>query len=314
MNDGRARCHLGTASDWRWPEILIRIPLSASVQIAMLVLLSAVTCSSAHAQDVTTAGGTPLPIVSITDSNLGTDSKANPFPDFPLDMETAHNIYDFYTNFVERNLRDVQNGIDGSKVIKHYKDPEGGIVLPTAQEVADKVKSFGPVVLAANSRPIDSTQAPAPLPAKRPQIKVSRETFSPGHCFVNKTEMRTHNLPNLDPNIVLRDILYVEKGSVPEDIGELIGKDVFVQVVPKEQLPPEHPVAIQGLIDQVECLPFRVRVTGAMYYRQMGDNALLAYGKQPNGPGNAIVKKSGYKYVSLKGEKEKDPLQKKEGN
>lgn len=129
----------------------------------------------------------------------------------------------------------------------------------------------------------------APRPTATPTVPSQEETLSPPiwkrptRCDGQGQNVTTFKwAKDLKSETILLDILYLHEDLVPNDSSEVFGLET--------KLNPYGPKSGDRVysdmeVDDVKCLPYRIRVTSKAQYLDYGNNALKNYDKAPSGKG-----------------------------
>jgi len=112
--------------------------------------------------------------------------------------------------------------------------------------------------------------------------QTDRSPYRPARCDINTTQV-VQRYPTGDKNKIVYDVLYVPEELVPLDPGEVYGLNTRLQ--------PYGPKSGAGVylrmkVDEIPCVPFRIRFTETHEYYDRGMNALKNYDAKPYGLGD----------------------------
>lgn len=156
--------------------------------------------------------------------------------------------------------------IDPSKPLSHIAGKDG-IPFPKPEEVIFEPSPTLPPSTAA-------TPTPAPVWSPPPYAR-------PGKCEKNET-VRVEVRPEIPEKSILLDQIYVSEDLVPLDPQEVFGlRSDLIPYGPHE----ERGTFLRMKIDNVPCLPYRIRITERAQYYDSGINALKNYDSDPAGKG-----------------------------
>lgn len=128
-----------------------------------------------------------------------------------------------------------------------------------------------------------------PVPTPQPTPKGERRRWEgpeykrPARCQEDATRRVENVVGDKDkPEQVLYDALYLPEDYVPMDSAEVFGE--------RARLMPYSPSIDEGTLmmmkmDNVPCLPYRIRITTAAMYYDTGRNALKNFSKNASGRG-----------------------------
>jgi hypothetical protein len=162
--------------------------------------------------------------------------------------------------------RGASQSVDLTKPLSHIEGKDG-VPFPKPEEVI-----FEPIPTSTPSAEGGAT--PAPVWSPKPYAR-------PGKCEKNETK-RVETHPDMPESRVFFDEIYISQDLVPLDPQEVFGMEaVLIPYGPNE----ERGTFLRMKIDNVPCLPYRIRNTGRAQYYDSGLNALKNYDGDPAGKG-----------------------------
>lgn len=179
---------------------------------------------------------------------------------------------------VERNANSWVNAAAPSPIPKPPSDAQ------RFERKSTHIKMEGGVPFPA---PAEVVLAPRPTPT--PGAPASQEVISmpswkrPTRCDGQGQKVSSFKwAQDSKGETLLLDILYLHEDLVPTDSSEVFGLET--------KLRPYGPKSGDAVysdmeVDDVKCLPYRIRVTSKAQYLDYGNNALKNYDKAPSGKG-----------------------------
>ena len=180
---------------------------------------------------------------------------------------------------------------------------EGGVAtpqVPAAQDTMQGSSEQGVVILSHVTEsegmelPREADVILEPTPAVAPQESADTGTPSPlGDTYTRPTAceknytQRTLLSPGQSETSTLYDSLYVAEELVPVDPEEVFGAGV--KLYPYGTRAGEG-VYLRMQVDDVPCVPYRIRITQAARYEDYGLNALRNYSRHPAGKGSLDIR------------------------
>ncbi len=199
-------------------------------------------------------------------------------------------------------------------VIKHLRF-EDGIAFPTEEElkkakvISSKFKQITPPMVSDKNRDIKMTLPESiELALRKKLIEERASLFTPkkiSSCREDKT-LAYNNNAQLPPELqadkdsdVLFDILYLspDAPAVTDMLtgpDELFGKETLIHTYRDKM--GDYP-SLTASQNNVECLPFRLRVTRNKIYRHYGRNALKNFDNDEKGSFHLQVKKKLHQFL-----------------
>ena len=160
-----------------------------------------------------------------------------------------------------------QEGTKPSRLILSHQLDERGLTFPKAEEVV-----YEP-------RP---TPTPAPVSdARTAVVRPYSYERHPTKCERNSTVSKPRG-GNGDPKRVFYDVLYLPEDLIPTDPTEVFGIQTDLRPYGGNSGEGVH---VLMEVDDVPCVPYRVRITQTTKYIDTGRNALKNYDKNPAGEG-----------------------------